>query len=385
MMRRIGALAPLLLLVGCSGDVNVLEPTDAPEIELADDAVDVDWVWSANVGDAVELRRRLEPALANGRVFAAGASGRLAAFDATSGDRVWRRSLDERSLSGGPAASDDLVVIGTREGKVLGFEADDGESRWVSGVTSEVLAPAAIGQDSVVVRTNDGRVFALEPASGERRWLYDRSVPPLTLRGHSAPVLVKGGVLAGFDNGRLVALKLADGTPAWEATVAVASGSTDIERMVDIDGDPRVEGSQVFATSYQGRVAGIALGDGNIAWTRDISSYNGVGLDEANVYVSDSDGRLWALDRSNGATVWRQEALDGLTLTPPRRYGEHLIVGGSDGYLYWLSPDDGSLVARREIGDTRIAVAPRVKGRWVYVQTVGGELVALRRPGADRD
>lgn len=365
MMRRLGALLSLVLLAGCGGDVNVIEATDRPDLDIPGDGVDLKWAWSIDVGEAVELRRRLEPAVSDGRVFAAGAGGTLVAVDARTGDRVWRKNLEDRSLSGGPAVGDGLVVIGTREGKALGFDASNGDARWESGVTSEVLAPAAIGQDSVVVRTNDGRVFAVNPDNGERRWLYDRSVPPLTLRGHSAPTLVKGGVLAGFDNGRLVALKLADGTPAWEATVAVASGATDIERMVDIDGDPRVEGSQVFATSYQGRVAGIALGDGSIAWTRDISSYNSVGLDEGNVYVSDSDSQVWALDRNNGATVWRQDALDGLSLTPPRRFGEYVLVGGSDGHLYWLSPDDGSIVARRRIGDTRIVVPPKVQGRWL--------------------
>lgn len=377
-MRRLIPLLPLLLLAGCGG-VNVLEATDPAAVEVAGEGVAVERVWSASVGGAGELRRRLEPALSDETLYAAGSEGALAAFEAKSGDTVWRQEVADHSLSGGPAVGEGVVAIGTRGGEVLGFDATNGEAVWQASVSSVVLAPAAIGQGNVVVRTNDGRVFALEADSGERRWLYDRSVPPLTLRGHSSPVLVKGGVLAGFDNGRLVALKLADGTPAWEATVAVPSGGTDLQRMVDIDGDPRVDGSSVFATSYQGRAVGLALGDGSIAWTRDISSYNSVGLDGDKLYVSDSDSRVWALDRSNGATVWRQDELNDLQLTAPRRHGEYLVVGGSDGYLYWLAPDDGSIVARREIGGTRIVVAPLVSGPWLYVQTAGGEVVALKR------
>ena len=377
-MRWLTLLIALLTLAGCGG-TDVLDATEPANVEVSASGAPVERVWRASVGEAAGLRHRLEPAVAGERIYAAGAAGRLAAFDAASGDAIWRKELSDRLLSGGPAVGDGLLVIGTREGRVLGFDAANGEARWDSGVTSEVLAPAAIGQDTVIVRSNDGRVFALNPADGERRWLYDRNVPSLTLRGHSAPVLVKGGALVGFDNGRLVALKLADGSVAWEATVATPSGSSDLARMVDIDGDPRVEGSQVFATSYQGRAVGLAVNDGSIAWTRDISSANGPGLGSDKVYVSDTDGRIWALDRSNGATVWRQEALSELQLTAPRRFGDHLVVGASDGSIYWLSPDDGELTGRLEVGGSRITVPPVVAGSWLYAQTVRGELVAFRR------
>lgn len=379
-MRLLIGLLAALLLAGCGSGGNVIEAMDPAAVTVKAEGMAMERAWSASVGGAGELRRRLEPMLADGRVYAAGSNGTVAAFDSATGDTVWRREVEDNSLAGGPAVGEGVVAIGTRDGEVVALDAGDGETMWDAEVTSEVLAPAAIGQGSVVVRTNDGRVYALRSDDGERHWLYDRNVPPLTLRGHSSPVLVKGGVLAGFDNGRLVALKLADGTPAWEATVAVPSGGSDLARMVDVDGDPHVDGSDVFATSYQGRTVGIALGDGSIDWTRDISSYNSVGLDDGAVYVSASDSRIWALDRANGATVWRQDELTSIQLTAPRRHGEHLVVGGSDGYLYWLAPDDGTIVARREVAGSRITVAPLVSGRWLYVQTAGGELIALRRP-----
>lgn len=373
---RLLAIAALAALVSACGTPDVMEATDAASVELDDAGPPVERLWSASVGSAGALNHGLGPALAEGRLLTASAAGRLLAFNPETGERLWRRSL-ERPLSGGPAGGEGLVVVGTRKGQVLAFDADGADALWESGVTSEVLAPAAIGQGTVVVRTNDGRVFALEPDSGERRWIYDRNVPSLSLRGHGSPVLVRGGTLVGFDNGRLAALELGDGTPAWEATIAVSSGRTDLERMVDIDGDPAVDGGDVFATSYQGRVAGLALRDGRIAWTRDVSSYVGPAVDEGNVYVADAQGRVWALDRLNGASVWRQDALDGVTLTAPRRIGDYLVVGASDGHLYWLSPNDGRVLGRLEVDDTRIVVPPLVDGRRLYVQSVGGALLAL--------
>ncbi|MGD8429608.1 MAG: outer membrane protein assembly factor BamB [Ectothiorhodospiraceae bacterium] len=373
-MRLLALLSVLLVLSGC-GTPDVLEATDAPDVTVNGD-VQPQRLWSEGVGGATGLFQRLEPALADGHLYVASAAGRVQSLAADTGRRQWSKSLD-RPLSGGPAVGAGLLAIGTRDGAVLGLSAKDGELLWESGVTSEVLAPPAVGPDAVIVRTNDGRVFDLDPASGERRWIYDRNVPTLSLRGHGSPVFVRGGVLVGFDNGRLAALRLDDGTPAWEATVGVPKGRTDLERMVDVDADPVVAGGDVFAASYQGRVAGVTLRNGRISWSRDMSVYSGLAVDDGNVYVCDADGNIWALDRYNGASVWRQDALAGTRLSPPAFHGDYLVVGGGDGYLYWLSRDDGHLVARREADDTPVAVRPLAgpDGR-LYTLSVGGELTA---------
>lgn len=374
-MRLLLCSVALALLAGCSTPARI-EANDAPSVKTVG-SVALSRIWSASVGGTDTRNLRLEPSLSDGRLFAADAEGTVTALDAKTGKRLWHKDL-KRPLSGGPASADGLVVIGTREGSVLGMAADTGKLEWDSGVTSEVLAPAVIGQGTVVVRTNDGRVFALEKDSGDRRWLYDRDVPSLSLRGHSSPVMVQGGVIVGFDNGRLTALTLADGTPAWDATVGLAEGKTDLERMVDIDADPIVDGGQVFAASYQSRVAAVRLRDGQVEWTRDISSYSGLAVDKGNVYVTDDKGRVWALDRGNGASVWRQDALSGLALTAPVLVGRYVAFGASDGNVYFLSRDTGDLVDRRAVDDTRILVRPLVAGDRMYVQSAGGRLVAWR-------
>ncbi|HKJ94555.1 MAG TPA: outer membrane protein assembly factor BamB [Gammaproteobacteria bacterium] len=380
MIRLLLSTVAIALLAGCSTPA-MIEANDAPPVKTVG-SVPLHRLWSASVGATNTRTLRLGPSVSQGRLFAADAEGTVTALDAKTGKRIWQQDL-ERPLSGGPASGDGLVVIGTREGAVLGMKADSGKLEWESGVTSEVLAPAAIGQGTVVVRTNDGRVFALEEASGERRWLYDRNVPSLSLRGHSSPVLVQDGAIVGFDNGRLTALTLEDGTPAWDATVGLSKGKTDLERMVDIDADPVVAGDRVFAASYQSRIASVRLRDGQIEWTRDISSYSGLAVDRGNVYVTDDKGRVWALDRSSGASVWRQDELSGLALTAPVRFGDYLAFGASDGYVYFLAKDTGAIVDRRSLDDTRVLVRPLVSGDRMYVQSGGGRLVAWRLGKAD--
>lgn len=371
-------LGAALLLGGCASTPDPMEAQPAREVDVAaEGGVHLEPLWTRDVGGAGGINHGLELALAGGRLYAANAGGVLMALDPESGEQLWAAELN-RPLSGGPAAGGGLVAIGTREGEVLGVDAENGELLWVSGVTSEVLAPPAVGQGVVVARTNDGRVFTLDSATGERRWLYDRNVPSLSLRGHGSPVLVPDGVIVGFDNGRLTALTLSDGAPVWEATIGVPSGRTDLDRMVDVDADPVVSGDDVYAASYQGRVAALTVDGGRIQWAREVSAFSGLAVDESNVYVADAQGRLWALDRYNGASVWRQDAFEGQLLGDPSVADGLVFVGGSDGYLNVISTSDGRILARTEIDDTRIVAPPLIDGDRLYVLSVGGELAAFR-------
>jgi len=367
------AIAGASVMLAACGSRGPLEADDAPAVEVADDGPEVRVVWSANVGRASTPYHRLELALREGQIIAAAADGQVTALDAASGDRQWQVSLDT-PISGGVGAGEEGIALGTPEGEVLLLSAADGSVRWKSQVSSEVLAPPAVGQDTVVARTGDGRVFALEASDGSQRWLYSRSVPSLSLRGHSAPVLVRNGVVSGFDNGRLSALTLAEGDPVWEATVAVPEGRTDLERMIDIDADPLVVRGDLFAGAYQGRLTGISLGSGEIAWARDLSLLGGLTVDASNLYATDDEGRVWALDRRNGASVWRSEELAGVTLTAPTMHAERVAVAGSDGYVSWLDPDDGHVLARTALGRAKIAAPPLEHEGRLYVLDLDGRL-----------
>ena len=99
-------------------------------------------------------------------------------------------------ITGGPGADENLVLVGTSEGDVLALISESGEEAWRTKVSSEILSPPRESDGVVVVRTIDGKVFALDATTGDRLWIYDRTVPNLTLRGTSTPVIANGLVIA---------------------------------------------------------------------------------------------------------------------------------------------------------------------------------------------
>lgn len=377
---------PLLVLIlalsaaGCSYFGGAKRESDLPKSPSADayrEDVGVSTAWTASVGELPEASGwALNVSVAGGRVYAAGANGRVSAFDAASGKRLWETNLD-RTLTAGPTAGAGVVVVGTRNGQALGLAADSGEVLWRSGVTSEVLAAPQVSDDLVVVRSADGRVFGLDPQTGQRKWLFEHTMPALTLRGSSAPLMVPGKVvIVGLDNGRMVALSPQDGKQIWEALVAAPKGLTELERMVDVDAAPVLYRTDVYAASYQGRLVGIDGLTGRPRWDREFSTYSGLAVDASRVYASSADNRVWAVDRVSGAAVWRNDELRGLRLTGPALFKDYVVVGDNEGYLNWLAARDGKLVRRQRIGGGFVA-APRSQGDALYLLTSQG-LTVLR-------
>jgi len=148
--------------------------------------------------------------------------------------------------------------------------------------------------------------------------------------------------------------------------------------MVDIDADPIVQGKAVYAVTYQGQVAALDLFSGEVIWRRDMSSHTGLGLGPENVYVTDESSHVWALNRSNSASMWRQAKLEARRVSPPAVFGQFVVVGDLDGYVHWLRRDDGQFAARVRIDSDGIVAAPVATAFAVYVYGSGGELAALQ-------
>ena len=192
----------------------------------------------------------------------------------------------------------------------------------------------------------NGDVIALHQDSGKQLWRIEERTPALTLRGLSTPVIYNDLLLVAFDNGKLKAVALQTGKQIWETVVAVPRGRSDLERIVDLDATPVVIDDVVYSIAYQGRLVAIQLGSGQIIWQRDIESYLDFTVDAYRIYLVSSDGVVWALDRSNGATLWKQDALLRRGLTAPRIYQDYIIVGDYNGFVHWLRRDTGKLDAR---------------------------------------
>ena len=367
----------VILLPGCasmfSGDDNADPPA---ELEKLTPEVTLKKLWGTKVGvGADEQLVNLVPVFYGDQILAADRKGTVEALDLYTGKRVWK-TVTRKPISAGPGVGEGLVLVGTSEAEVLALSDETGEVVWEAMVTSEVLSIPRIDSGIVVVQTIDGNVSALDADDGSRIWTYDRTVPVLTLRGSSSPAVERGLVVAGFASGKLAAIALENGRVLWETSIADPRGRSELERMVDLDSDPLIDGNIVYVTTYHGRVASVDITSGRMVWARDISSHKGVDVDYNQIYLVDDGSNVWALSSANGASVWKQDKVHGRALTTPVWFGDYVVVGDFEGYLHILSRLDGRLLARTRLDKAGIMAKPVQAGDNFYVFGMGGRLAA---------
>jgi len=371
----VSAVLALALLSGCSwfGDEDNSEPPT--KLKKFDVQLTLRSQWSRNTGVGTDEQRvKLIPAVFGERVYTVDRKGRASAYTLEDGKLVWRNKTDVL-VSAGLGVDEGLALIGTSDARVLALDTDTGELLWNVPVSSEVLSVPRVYEGVVIVQTVDGNLTGLDADSGKRIWIHDRTVPVLSLRGTSTPLLENGLVLAGFANGKMVALDVRSGRQLWEAAIAVPSGRSELQRMVDLDADAVVRDGVLYVASFQGQLAAISLENGRSLWNREMSSYAGIAVDLQQIYVSDELSQVWALDRRTGAALWKNVDLERRFLTGPVVVGGYVAVGDFEGYLHLLSRIDGAMAGRERVERSGILASPVALGDRLLVLGAGGKLV----------
>jgi outer membrane protein assembly factor BamB len=344
----------------------------APEIKI-------ETVWKESTGVGTDGQSlKLVPAVGFGKILAADRNGLVQCRDLTNGRLIWETEA-EVHFSGGPAISSNTVVLGSSDAEVVALNLENGAILWKSTVSSEVLSVPAIAKGIVLIRSTDGAVTALDEKTGGKLWRYEHNVPPLSIRGTSAPIVVDDFVIEGYDNGKLLALQLADGKYVWEASIAIPKGRSEVERLVDLDADPIESGGVIFIAGYRGGIGAIASLDGDILWrNEDISSYSGLSHDFRNLYLSDSESHVMQIDQRTGRPLWTQKELHQRKLTAPVIDNSYVVVGDFQGYVHWLSSNDGKQLGRIQITESAIEAKPVMVDNTIYVYAKDGTLAALK-------
>lgn len=360
-----------LTLVGC-GLFGSSKPKPTPLTPIVE-RVGMRQDWQTSIGKAGNFT--FLPATGGPVVLAASHDGTVTRLD--NGKEVWRSSAGQK-LSSGTASDGRLVAVGTYKGDVLSFDFETGKPGWTANVKGELVAPPAITEGLVIVRTSDNRVIALDAMDGKQRWNYQRSNPPLAVRSVAPPLPFGPFVLVGMPGGKIFALSLQNGAPAWEGTVSVPRGATELDRVSDVVTVPAVQGAQMCAVAFQGRAACFDMQGGAQIWSREVTSVAGITMDDRRVFIPDEQGVVHAFDRGTGASVWRQDKLKYRNLSAPVALPMGLVVGDAQGFLHVLDRDTGEFISRMNVGGGGVmSILPALGPNTVLLQTRGGSLMAV--------
>ena len=363
-------------VIGCNRGIKPVVNDPVKLVQIAEPISVLQPVFSTDIGNKKASKKDpldLQVGYVNGQIVTASRGGDLTGFN-SAGERLWSINVGDQ-ITGGVAldALSQTAIISTRGGQVMAFDSVTGAKRWQKQLSGSVLTPALITNNRVILSANDGFLHGLSLQTGQSVWQFATQVPAISVRGSAAPTLLdsKTALLATAD-GRLHAVTTDSGLPQWSRRVGVGTGSSEVERMSDVDGTPIVDKNQLFAISYSGQLLGIDLASRQVMFVNELASLKSLAVNNQQVIATSLEGKVVAYNRSTGEVLWESEELAYRHLTNPVMIGNYIAVGDFDGVVHLFDPASGKIVSRVQ---TKGALSSlQVQGSRLMTQSTSGQV-----------
>ncbi|MFP3029068.1 MAG: outer membrane protein assembly factor BamB [Arsenophonus sp.] len=387
--RPLVSLLAIILLMGCSTEKDSIVMYPLPEVE---NQFTPSILWHRSIGNGSgEFYSQLSPAYDDSVVFAADRKGTVKALDFDSGEILWSIDLSQKIgffkpnlpalLSSGLTVSGDKLYIGTETAKVIALNKTNGEIAWEMDVAGEALSNPAVSNGLVLIHTSNGVLQALDAETGKTKWNINLNTSTLSIRGKSTPAIAYGIAIVGSNSGRITAIMLAQGKIAWQQYISQIRGSTEIDRLHDVNMTPVIDTTSgaIFAIAYNGDLVAMDIRSSQITWKRNLGTVNDIIVANDIIYLVDQNDRVLAVRKTDGVTLWSQDALLHRNLTAPTIYDTYLVVGDGEGYLHWLNIQDGRFVAQNKLDSFGLRSNPIIASDKLLIQAKNGTLYLIER------
>ncbi|QKY20533.1 PQQ-like beta-propeller repeat protein [Halolamina sp. CBA1230] len=175
------------------------------------DATTGDRRWSKQIATRDDCCPDIQgtPTVADGRLYVPGITEELVAADTADGTVLWRTAVVDEDYGNAipsPAVTAETAYVNTYHGGLVAIDISDGTVRWRSAESGYNQSPA-VGDGGVVVPQNDA-VVAFE--TGDRQaWTIEITVPDIGMAGYimdTDVALAHGMCYVGVADGRIYAI-----------------------------------------------------------------------------------------------------------------------------------------------------------------------------------
>lgn len=364
----LGSWLVAAVLAGCASGSPRPTPAELPPNV---DLIGVRQAWQIKLAP---VTFPLQVHVQGSQVLLAGDDGSLVTLDAASGREVGRASAGA-PLAAGVGSDGRVSAVVTRANQVVALAG--GRELWRHRLATQSYTAPLVAGGRVFVLGADRSLTALDGQTGAELWTLQRPAEPLVLRQEGVLLPVGNTLVAGLA-GRLVGVNPDDGSVRWEAPLAAARGTNDVERLVDLVGNAYRQGTVVCARAFQTAVGCVDAADGRVRWTRPANGATGVAGDGERLYGAEADGQLLAWRADTGDRAWSNDRLRWRRLTGTLVLGRSVIVGDSTGLVHLFAREDGSALTRLNTDGSGIAATPVAAGNTLVVVTRAGGVFGFR-------
>ena len=346
-------LLSILLISGCSTldglrfwQNDEVDPDEPKELSSFASQENIKVLWRNSYNGENEIGNFL-PSFNAQNIFFSDASGNVLSIDAKTGNDNWSVKLN--FLASGTSAGFGIVVVADVDGNVIALDQTDGSVLWSSNVKGEVLSSVAIDAKIVVVKTGSGELLGLNKDSGEVIWSYRSTLPVLTIRGNSSPVIVDNLVYASFDHGRLGVFELNSGFQIWDGAISYVSGASELENLIDSDSNPVIEGGLIYTTNYQGNLNIFDPSQKRSVWSNNASSFFSPIISRGMLMVVEENSSIKSFALKTLEESWINSDYLNRDLSNGVSYKDNIVVGDFEGYVHVINILNGRTVGREKL------------------------------------
>lgn len=334
--------------------------------------------WRVNSTGTKNGGALFEPKVEGEVIYISSRGGQIQGYLLETGEKVFSVSLSEELVSGVGVNVSSVIAV-THNAEIIALDRNDGSEKWRASVDSAISAAPALNDQLIVIRTVDGQVIGLNAISGAQEWAIERPVAALSI-GQDAPGLVAAeGIVNGFSSGRILASNVYNGSPFWEKRVFRPGGKNDIERLIDIDASPVMLGSVVVVGAYNGGMVALQIRDGSEVWRNEgASTRKPIAKSDLLLAITGPESEVEVLAQDTGITRWKKQLLRGHALSAPVILKDSVVVGSLDGVLYFFNLFDGQIRSKYQAGGSPITALRKVKQGLVIYSASSGSLSLLR-------
>lgn len=350
-------------------------------------------IWSKDIGEGDQDGFPLvaQPIVFDNRVFTLDTEAEVRALDLKTGKEIWNRSVrpkkeDEEVITGGIAYSAGKIFVTSGYSEILALNPADGKTVWKAKLSSPSRAAPSILGDRVFVVTLENKIVALNAADGSPLWDYQALTELSSIVGAASPAVNNELVIPAFSSGEIIALRVENGSIAWNDDLSPTTRVGGLSALPDIQGMPVIDKDLVFAVSFGGKMVAINHTTGQRVWEKEISGTETPWVAGNALFVITANNELLSLSRDSGTINWVQPLKGyieedagrmGLLWAGPVLAGGRLILTGPEGNVLEVDPDTGKMIRRMRLKDT-IAVPPVVANGTLLLLTKEGTLRAYR-------
>lgn len=283
-------------------------------------------LWKFKTED--ELRS--SPSEYGGMVYIGSYDTNVWAIDVESGEFVWKRPT-EGGIASSPIVDREnkIILFGSEDTTYLAVDYQNGRVNWSYLTSGKIRGTGRIAHGHVFFGSDDGKLYALVAGNGRFLWDYDMGAPI-----RCRPAVTNDRIIFGNDDGDIVALEL-NGQKKWgyRARRGVSSGP-----FVDME-------NVCYVGSFDNYLYAIDASNGYSMWKYRTNGavVSSPTVEGTTVYFASADGILYAVNTQTGKERWRFVTEKPIVASPVYHDGA-IYVGGTDNTFYCVNAKNGNEV-----------------------------------------